>query len=106
MYLIIFLLLTLCSCGGHLKLSNAGCESSQAIIGKGDEPVLFNESFWHKSMGEHENTIFVKELLNKNKIDCTKVNQLSYELGQGLIDSFLSLIPFVRRTNVIVKGNI
>ena len=98
-------LLLLCSsCGGHLKLSTRGCDLGQAVFDTGDSDVIYDDSLWHKNSDGEKKVVYLKELLNEKKIECSRLKTVSYEVGQSFMDQLLSLVPFVRRSHIVIRG--
>lgn len=103
--ILVFALLLLSSCGGHLTVSNRGCALKSARLGDGSEEVILKEKIWHKTHDGAEKVVLLRDLLASENIDCARIKSLSYHIGQDLFDQLLSVLPFIRRSQIVVRAS-
>ena len=103
---LLFSLSFLSSCGGHLQITNTGCENVKTVFSDNDEKILYSGSFWLPVFSGHISKISLQEILKKKNIDCSQLSSVSYEVGHNFIDAMLSLFPLVGRSHVIVRGSL
>ena len=69
-----------------------------------NEEILYNEGHWFMEHGFGNSILYLKDLMKSKKLSCDEIGQLSYEVKQGALESFLSLLPFLHRERIIVRG--
>jgi hypothetical protein len=95
------LLVSLClitSCAHHVTLTSLGCHSPEGQWRDGPsldrEAQVFTRRIW-TSPGQ--NDIFIREILEREGLECSELKGFEFELTTDSADAFLSLIPFVKR---------
>ena len=103
----LFIILTLFSaCSTAIRISTKGCrfkKLNKVRMGSNEE-ILYNEGHWFMDHSFGNSTLYLKDLMKSKKMSCEDIGQLSYEVKQGALESFLSLLPFVHRERIIVRG--
>lgn len=96
--LLIFFLFT--SCSHSVNINPKGCYSKGQIVPLKLEKHTFETKIY--TFGSHSEK-YLEEILESKKISCKKIKNINYAFKTDIIDSIVSVVPFIEMKTLVVN---
>lgn len=108
--LTLILVFFLTSCSSNVTISPRGCyakkslwKSDKAVKGK---PFLISKKISSRTSFDGDGrTIYLKKILEDNKVNCKNIESLKYQFSHSTWDLFTNLIPFYSQMTIKISGS-
>jgi hypothetical protein len=98
---ILFILLALSSCASKLVLTPRKCPNKAIWVNDKKLKTFGEKKYW---IVGSEKKVFIRDILKENGITCSQIRGMSLTVKREWSDSLLSILPFVARRTLVLKG--